>query len=116
MSLKVDLDQRFADWLRKSPDVEALLKDAAELALARRIFEAGFASLRGDLTPDAAMLPVTGSDRDIYEVANQLGGYVGPDTDERLAQFLIRESDEAALLANELVRLRVLLENVGVNI
>lgn len=45
-------------------------------------------------------------DRDIYEVSNQLGGYVGPGTEERLAKFLIRESNEAAKLADEIVRLQ----------
>jgi hypothetical protein len=50
--------------------------------------------------------PVPGSARDLYEVANQLGGYVGPDTPKRLADFLIRESTEAAHLADEIVRLR----------
>jgi hypothetical protein len=44
--------------------------------------------------------------RDIYECANQLGGYVGPDTEDRLAQFLMRESQAAADLADEIVRLR----------
>lgn len=43
--------------------------------------------------------------RDIYECANQLEGYVGPDTDERLAQFLMREGQAAADLADEIVRL-----------
>lgn len=43
---------------------------------------------------------------DIYEVANQLEGYVGPDTPEPLAQFLLREGREAAKLADEIVRLR----------
>ncbi|WCA57817.1 hypothetical protein G6M16_008935 [Agrobacterium tumefaciens] len=47
--------------------------------------------------------------RDIYEVANQLGGFVGPSTDKLLAKFLIREAEEAAELANEIVRLRQLL-------
>jgi hypothetical protein len=46
------------------------------------------------------------SERDIYECANQLGGYVGPDTEDSLAVFLIRESNEAAKLADEIVRLR----------
>lgn len=43
--------------------------------------------------------------RDIYEVANQLGGYVGPDTEKRLADFLIREATAASDLADEIVRL-----------
>jgi hypothetical protein len=43
--------------------------------------------------------------RDIYEVANQLGGYVGPDTERRLADFLIREAKAASDLADEIVRL-----------
>lgn len=52
---------------------------------------------------------VPGSSRDIYEVANQLGGYVDPSTPVRLGKFLIREADEAAKLADEVVRLRKLL-------
>lgn len=44
--------------------------------------------------------------RDIYEVANQLGGYVGPNTPDDLAKFLLREADEASKLADEIVRLR----------
>lgn len=42
--------------------------------------------------------------RDIFECANQLGGYVGPDTPEGLAKFLLRESDAAAALAEIIVR------------
>lgn len=52
------------------------------------------------------MYPAQGSGRDLYEVANQLGGYVGPNTPKHLADFLIRESFEAAHLADEIVRLR----------
>lgn len=44
--------------------------------------------------------------RDIYEVSNQLAGHVGPDTDEKLAAWLLREGKEAAKLADEIVRLR----------
>lgn len=44
--------------------------------------------------------------RDIFECANQLGGYVGPNTDDELARFLLRESNAAADLAYEIVRLR----------
>jgi len=44
--------------------------------------------------------------RDVYEVSNQLGGYVGPNTDKRLAAFLIREAGEACKLADEIIRLR----------
>ena len=43
--------------------------------------------------------------RDIYEVANQLGGYVGPGTEKRLADFLMREALAASDLADEIVRL-----------
>ncbi|KAB2699398.1 hypothetical protein F9K79_09910 [Ochrobactrum sp. Kaboul] len=43
--------------------------------------------------------------RDIWEVANQLAGYVGPNTDERLAQFLIREAEAATKLAERIVEL-----------
>jgi hypothetical protein len=42
--------------------------------------------------------------RDIYECANQLMGYVGPDTEDGLAQFLMREGKAAADLADELVQ------------
>lgn len=58
-----------------------------------------------NIEPKAAQV----NGRDVYEVANQLGSYVGPDTDERLAQFLIRESEAAAYLADEIVRLRSVL-------
>ena len=44
--------------------------------------------------------------RDIYEVANQLEGYVGPGTPELLANFLMREGQFASDLADEIVRLR----------
>ena len=40
--------------------------------------------------------------RDIYEVANQLGGYVDMSTPQDLADFLLRESKEAAILAERL--------------
>lgn len=43
--------------------------------------------------------------RDIWEVANQLEGYVGPETEERLAAFLMREGHEAAKLAERIVEL-----------
>lgn len=56
--------------------------------------------------PASDLSPVGGSDRDIYEVANQLGGYVDPSTPKRLATFLIREAEEATKLADEVVRLR----------
>lgn len=42
------------------------------------------------------------SERDIYEVANQLGGYVGPGTEKHLAAFLIREANEASKLADRI--------------
>jgi len=45
-------------------------------------------------------------ERDIYECANQLEGYVGPNTEDHLAQFLLREGKAAAHLAGEIVRLR----------
>jgi len=51
--------------------------------------------------------------RDIYEVANQLGGYVGPGTDKRLADFLIREAMAASDLADEIVRLTTALEDAS---
>ncbi len=58
-------------------------------------------------TPQSSPLyPAEGSDRDIFEVANQLGGYVGPGTEKNLARFLIREAEEASKLAYEIVRLR----------
>ena len=47
--------------------------------------------------------------RDIYEVANQLQGYVGPDTEDRLAAFLMREGGEAAKLADRIVMLEAAL-------
>lgn len=57
-------------------------------------------------TSASSLYPVEGSERDIFEVANQLGGYVGPGTEKRLARFLIREAEEASKLAYEIVRLR----------
>lgn len=44
------------------------------------------------------------SERDIYEVANQLQGWVDPSTPKDLAAFLLRESDEAAKLADTIER------------
>jgi hypothetical protein len=41
-------------------------------------------------------------ERDIYEVANQLEGYVGPDTDPDLAAFLLKEGKAAAALADKI--------------
>jgi hypothetical protein len=62
---------------------------------------------RGAPLPQTSMLhPVQGSDRDIFEVANQLGGYVDPGTEKNLVRFLIREAEEASKLAYEIVRLR----------
>lgn len=50
--------------------------------------------------------------RCIWEVANQLEGYVGPSTPEDLAQFLLREGKAAAALAAEIARLRAELAKV----
>lgn len=47
-------------------------------------------------------------ERDIYEVANQLQGYVGPSTPSDLSAFLMREGAAAGVLADEIVRLRAL--------
>lgn len=44
-------------------------------------------------------------ERDIYEVANQLGGYIDEATPDPLASFLRRESREAAKLAARIVEL-----------
>lgn len=52
------------------------------------------------------------SGRDIWEVANQLEGYVGPNTPDDLARFLIREGKAAAELAEEIRRLRAALATV----
>ncbi len=67
----------------------------------------------------AQVTHVTGSDpvemsseakgRDIYEVANQLEGYVDEGTPEHLARFLLREGKAAADLADEIVRLKAAL-------
>jgi hypothetical protein len=46
------------------------------------------------------------AERDIWEVANQLGGYVDPSTEKNLARFLIREAEEAAKLAERIVALQ----------
>lgn len=45
------------------------------------------------------------SDRDNYEVANQLQGYVDMTTPEELAQFLLREAREAEKLADHIAAL-----------
>ena len=50
-------------------------------------------------------------ERDIYEVANQLEGYVDTSTPERLKVFLLREGKAAAALADEISRLRAELAN-----
>lgn len=52
------------------------------------------------------------SGRDIFEVANQLGGYVDPGTEKSLAKFLMKESEAANELAEEIVRLRIRLNNI----
>ena len=44
-------------------------------------------------------------ERDIYEVANQLGGYIDEATPAPLASFLRRESREAAKLAARIAEL-----------
>lgn len=44
--------------------------------------------------------------RDIWEVSNQLAGYVDERTPQDLCDFLIRESKAAADLAAEITRLR----------
>lgn len=49
--------------------------------------------------------------RDIWEVSNQLAGYVDERTPQDLCDFLIRESKAAADLAAEITRLRA--ENAG---
>lgn len=46
------------------------------------------------------------SERDIFEVANQLHGEIGPNTEKGLAEFLWREGNEAAKLAEEILHLR----------
>lgn len=43
--------------------------------------------------------------RSVWEVANQLGGYIGPNTPDDLVAFLSRESDAAAALAERIVSL-----------
>lgn len=48
--------------------------------------------------------------RDIWEVSNQLMGYVSTHTDKDLAEFLIREGNAAADLAYEIVKLRAALK------
>jgi hypothetical protein len=52
---------------------------------------------------------VAGEIGDLYECANQLEGYVGPNTPAELAAFLLREGKAAATLADEVVRLRAAL-------
>lgn len=47
--------------------------------------------------------------RGIYDCANQLMGYVGPDTEPNLAQFLIREGKSATALADALVQAQSLI-------
>lgn len=52
-------------------------------------------------------------ERDIYEVANQLASYVGPDTPPELAAFLVREGKQAAKLAATIASLRAEVEPLG---
>lgn len=49
------------------------------------------------------------TERDIYEVANQLFGYSDESTPDHLAEFLAREGREATALADEIVSLRTAL-------
>jgi hypothetical protein len=101
-----EVDKAFRSWWTNfNADSDDMPGDSR---LARSAFEAGVRKAGGSIwsTPSVAQAPVQGSDRNIYEVANQIGGYVGPDTDKKLATFLIREGKEAALLADEIVRLR----------
>jgi hypothetical protein len=58
--------------------------------------------------PSPSVPPQGETSRDIFECANQLEGYVGPDTEPNLAAFLLREGKAAAALAYEIVRLRAL--------
>jgi hypothetical protein len=55
--------------------------------------------------PAQVTAPPRVNGRDIYEVANQLAGYVDEGTPEKLASFLLREGKAAADLADEIVRL-----------
>lgn len=50
---------------------------------------------------------------DPYEVANQLAGYVGPDTQDDLAAFLLRESAEAGKLADALTAAQAEIERLN---
>lgn len=54
--------------------------------------------------------------RDIYEVANQLEGYVDTGTPDRLAQFLLREGKAACDLADEIVRLQAEVERLEIEL
>lgn len=55
------------------------------------------------MTPTPETADIAGLvEHDIWDVANQLASYVGPDTPEPLAAFLLRESEEAAKLATAL--------------
>jgi hypothetical protein len=93
-------------WTNYNADSDDLPGDSH---LARAAFEAGVRKAGGSIKPALTSVthaPVHGSERDPYEVANQLGGFVGPDTDKKLSAFLIREGKEAALLADEIGRLR----------
>lgn len=53
-----------------------------------------------------ATMPAQAHERDIFEVANQLEGYIDSSTPDRLTEFLLREGKEAAKLAEEIIRLR----------
>lgn len=52
-----------------------------------------------------------GTERDIYEVANQLAGFIDEGTPEKLARFLRREADAATKLADRIRALEA--ENQG---
>lgn len=49
---------------------------------------------------------------DVYEVANQLGGFIGPNTETFLKEFLSRNEKLANDLAEEVIRLRALSTDV----
>lgn len=69
-------------------------------------FDGRFEELVFDL-PEGDDSTKLSSGRDIWELANQLGGYPGPGTDPKLASFLFREAKAAEEMANEIIRLRI---------
>lgn len=94
------------DWLRDCSDW--LLSNDLDMQMPDGVLDTDPLDIADQLETLASLPSAVeaGPGRDIFELANQLAGYVGPDTDPELAAFLLRESKEAAKLAYEVEWLR----------